>query len=150
MRTLVTSILERGLLTNAMKEQGVEMLASRPIIDADDTAATAYAMTYGRKILLANACSILHTKGRKRTVAANIAIAVVQAASLESEFADAWRASFATIHCLLRPVKGLRESVDRARYITVQSTETRRPVNCFNHIHHLRLIQTYGSQEWTT
>ena len=41
MRTPVLNILERGFLTDAMQEQGVEMLASRPIIDADDTEATA-------------------------------------------------------------------------------------------------------------
>ena len=48
MRTLVVKILEQGFLTDANKEQGVEMLASRPMIkNVDNMEATDYSMKYG-------------------------------------------------------------------------------------------------------
>ena len=105
MRTLVLQVLDKGFLTDSDTQQGVEKLASRPMTTTEHPEATALVMEYGdrRSNPLAKAFSIFHTKGWKRTIAANLAVALVQECGLEAELSDSMRASFATIHTVLRP-----------------------------------------------
>ena len=147
MRTLVLQVLSQGFLTDSDTQQGVEKLASRPMTTKEHPEAAALVMEYGdrRSNPLAKAFSIFHTKGWTRTIAAHLAVALVQECGLDAELSDSVRASFATIHTVLRPVRDLRESVERSRQITTSSTSTRRPVNCFNHLHQLRLLRIEGA-----
>ena len=117
MRTLVLEVLDNGFLTDSDTQQGVEKLASRPMTTTEHPEATTLVMGYGgrRSNPLAKAFSIFHTKGWKRTIAAHLAVALVQECGLEAELSDAARASFATIHTVLRPVKDLREAAERSR-----------------------------------
>ena len=84
-------------------------------------------------------------------------VALVQELGLEDQVPDEVKMSLATVHSVVCRVKGLRESVEQARTITVASTTTRRPVNCFNHLHMLRLLKVEGKagaeefeQEWNS
>ncbi len=146
MRTLLGRVLEVGFQTDADAIQGVERLASRPATDKEHPDATKMVANYCDRGSnpLAPAFGLCHTKGWKRTVAANLAMAIVQECGLETELPDAVKASFATVHSLIRPVKDLWDAVERARLITTASTMTRRPVNCFNHLHQLRLLAIQG------
>ena len=147
MRTLVLQVLDKGFLTDSDLQKGVEKLASRPMTTTEHPEAAALVMDYGdrRSNPFAKAFSIVHTKRWTRTIAAHLVVAFVQECGLEAELSDSMRASFATIHTVLRPVRDLRESVERSRQITTSSTSTRRPVNCFNHLHQLRLLRIEGA-----
>ena len=143
MRVLVGQILNVGFQTDADTMQGVERLASRPMSAMEHDDAKTMVANYGdrRANPLAPAFSVFHTKGWRRTIGANLAVALVQVCRLEADIPDNVRASFATCHSVVHPVKDLREAVERSMTITATSTATRRPVNAFNHVHQLRLLR---------
>ena len=95
---------------------------------------------------LAPAFSVFHTKGWKRTTAANLVVAMIQDCGIEDLIPDAVRCSLATVHSVLRPVSSIREAIERSHVITVSSTALRRPVNAFNHLHQLRLLGIEGDK----
>ena len=103
MHTLVLQVLDKGCLTDSDRQQGVEKLASRPMTTTEHPEAAALVMDYGdrRSNPLAKAFSIFN-KGWGRTIAAHLAVALVQECGLEAELSDVARASIATIHTLLR------------------------------------------------
>ena len=70
----------------------------------------------------------------------------VLAHGLEDDLLPAVRASLADIHSVLRPVRHLREAVERSIAITIGATIFRRPVHAFNHLHQLRLLGIEGDQ----
>ncbi len=145
MRTLFVEVLSHGFLTDVDSCQGVEKLASRLRTDKEHIDAEVAVHPFPGRNPLASAWSIFHTKGWKRTIAANLVVAILQDVGLASEAHDHIRASLTTVHCVLRPVQDIRESVECARQITTASTTTRRPVNCFNHLHQLRLCAFTGA-----
>ena len=148
MRLLCAHVLTSGFLTDADVVQGVEKLASRPPSTKEHAAALDMVHPFdGKKSNpLAPMFSVFHTKGWKRTLAANLVVALVKACGLEDDLPPAVRASLANIHSVLRPVRHLREAVERSRAITISATIFRRPVNAFNHLHQLRLLGIEGDQ----
>ena len=149
MRLLCTHVLTAGFLTDADTVQGVEKLASRPPSTEEHKEPLDMVHAYSsckKSNPLAPAFSIFHTKGWKRTVAANLVVALVQICGLEDDLPDPVRHSLATIHSVVRPVRNIREAVERSRVITVSATAFRRPVNAFNHLHQLRLLGIEGDK----
>ena len=148
MRLLCAHVLTSGFLTDADVVQGVEKLASRPPSTKEHAAALDMVHPFdGKKSNpLAPMFSVFHTKGWKRTLAANLVVALVKECGLKDDLPPAGVASLANIHSVLRPVRHLREAVERSRAITISATIFRRPVNAFNHLHQLRLLGIEGDQ----
>ena len=146
MRTLLGRVLEVGLQTDADTCQGTERLASRLATDKEHSGPVKMVHPYGerRSNPLAPAFGLFHTKGWKRSVAGHLVVALVQELGLEHQVPDEVKMSLATVHSVVCRVKDLRDSVEKARSITTASTSTRRPVNCFNHLHMLRLLKVEG------
>ena len=87
MRLLCAHVLTSGFLTDADVVQGVEKLASRPPSTKEHAAALDMVHPFdGKKSNpLAPMFSVFHTKGWKRTLAANLVVALVKACGLEDD-----------------------------------------------------------------
>lgn len=135
-----------GFRTDTTKLQSVEKLAGR----CADAARVDAAMlilpltTTPATRSLAPIASILHVKGWKRAVAAQVIATILMQ---EGEAVRAMQhddpeifTTFCTAHSVLVNYSNTEDSIYASRALTMQSTSVRQAPNCFNYVHQIKLL----------